>query len=436
MSRRRCVAVTGASGYIGERLCRLLIEAGMDVRALARRDPGIEGAGFHSYDLRGDIPSNALMGVDVVIHAATETVRGADPDVDAELAGLHRLLAAADSAGASLIFISSQSAQPNAPTNYGRFKAEAEQVVLARHGCVVRPGQVYGGREKGLWGALAAVARGAVAIPRFIPEPQVQPIHVDDLARALAALAHTEHRASRIYALADPCPVPFSRFIQMIGLARFGRAPVAIPVPFAPLLRMLRLAGRLGLKSGLVSRLQSLNVLPRLESEADMSLLLGHFLRFPEGIADKRISNRALLREGRVLFRYAHNSAPAPMLLRHYVRAVSTLDRKEPLTLPRVTRMLPLSLLLFDQPAARNRSGPTDPLTQRIDLALLLGESSVEHTDAFMLAAALPRRVLQLVAAGTALFADGVARLIDLVAGSLLDRLRPRPATAPSCNAV
>lgn len=428
MSAGRSIAVTGAGGYIGARLCRALLERGQIVRALARRDPGIPGVAFEPYDLRKEISSGALSGIDVVIHAATETARGSDPDIEAELAALDRLLDATKAAGASLIFISSQSARPDAPTSYGLLKARAEQVVLARQGAIVRPGQVFGGDERALWGSLVAIAHRAVAIPWFIPEPKVQPIHVDDLASALATLASTEPTTSRIYCLADPEPVPFSCFIRSIAMCRFGHAPMLVPVPIAPILAILRLGRMLGVGSGLLQRLQSLAELPRLDSAADMDDLVGLFKRFPNGVTDARARKRALIREGHTILRYALGKAPQASLLRDYARAVLSLDRAEPLCMSSLARMVPQSLIVFDQPGARDRAGPADPLSQRIDLAVLLGESSTQHVDGFMLGASPPRRLMQMLATAFALPFDVLARLVDLAVGTLLDRARPKPA--------
>jgi NADH dehydrogenase len=423
----KTVAVTGASGYVGVSLCRRLIAQGVAVRALSRRDPAIVGSTFVPYDLRRDLPPDALTGVDAVIHAAAETSLGSDPDGDAELAGLVRLLDASRAVQARFILISSQAARPDAPTGYGRLKAKAEEMVLARQGVVVRPGQVYGGPEKGLWGSLAAVARRAPVIPRFLPEPVVQPIHVEDLAEALAILALRASSEARIHAVADPAPVAFSRFIQLIALCRFGRMPWRLPVPMAPLLLAIRAAGALGIRPSFARRLASLNDLPILDSANDMARLGLAFQRFPAGLGRSPGGDAALIREGSILVRYATGARPSRWIVRRYVRALASLGETRPLEWPAVLCIAPSLLLWFDQPAARRRGGEDDALSRRIDLALLLAESSVEHVDSFLLASARPRRLAQMTSLAFALPAEALARLVDVVARPWLDRCRPRP---------
>lgn len=422
----KTVAVTGASGYVGEAVCRALTKRGISVRALSRRDPGIAGTHFIAYDLRHELEPGLLKGVHAVIHAATETSRGAEPDIDAEITAIHRLADAAEAASARLIFVSSQTARSDAPTGYGRLKARAEGIVLDRLGAVVRPGQVYGGLEKGLWGMLASVARRAPAIPRFAPEPRVQPIHIDDLAEALAVLACEARPSARLYAIADSRSVAFSRFIQLVAIFRFGRRPSRLPVPLAPIIWALRGVEKLGIRPAFAKRLASLNDLPALDSAADMAELIPEYRHFPAGACRGAACDRSLVREGAVLLRYVTGRKPSRWLLRSYARAVRSVGEAGPLELTGLTRLLPGALTLFDQPAARRRNGEQDALSRRIDLALLLGESSAQQADEFLMSPHTPTQLAQIAQLGLALPIEAVARLADALAGRWLDRVRPR----------
>ena len=418
----KLVAVTGASGYIGARICRLFLEQGVAVRALSRRDPQIAGADFRLYDLRRDLQPAVLAGMDAVIHAASETARGADVDIEAELEGLRQLLNAAESASARFVFISSQSAAPDAPTAYGRLKAKAEDMVLMRGGIVVRPGQVFGGEEKGLWKTLATLARRSPVVPRFVPEPTVQPIHVDDLAKALFLIALDPGVRSRVYALADPRPISFSRFIQLIAACRYGRLPVRVLIPMAPLIWGIRAAALLGLKPSFTSRLASLRSLRALRTEEDMASLGLEYRAFPDGVGRKNRYEAALIREGNILLHYATGKKSGRWLIRRYVRAVPALGAEHPLELAGIIRCWPGSLTLFDQRAARERAGPADVLSQRIDLALLIAESSPAHVSDFLPLEPLPGRLAQMARLAFFLPLEGVARLADAAAGKWIDR--------------
>ena len=165
----RLLVVTGASGYIGSRLCEAAWRAGWNVVALARRPPAVWGVEFRAYDLaqtrQVDLPAAAT----AIVHLAADT-QHAEPDLQQELAALRSLIEASEKTGARLVLVSSQAAAADAPTGYGRAKWQLEQLTLAAGGVVLRPGMVYGGREAGLFGrlcsAISALAdrAGAVAI--------------------------------------------------------------------------------------------------------------------------------------------------------------------------------------------------------------------------------------------------------------------------------
>ncbi|QFU85031.1 NAD-dependent epimerase/dehydratase family protein [Natronorubrum aibiense] len=77
-------AVTGATGFLGTRLCDLLLEAGWDVRGLSRptSDRGdLEGVDWHVGDLFDDETLRALVdGADVVFHLAGVSLWNATPE--------------------------------------------------------------------------------------------------------------------------------------------------------------------------------------------------------------------------------------------------------------------------------------------------------------------------------------------------------------------
>lgn len=425
------VAVTGASGYIGTALCQHLVERAVIVRGLSRRAPSVPGVTHVDYDLRRPVSAELLEGVDVCIHAAAETFRGADPDSTVELSGLEGLLNAAEASGSRFVFISSQTARTDAPTGYGRLKAEAEKRVLARGGLVVRPGQVYGGPEKGLWGSLTALAKHAPLIPRFLPEPVLQPVHVDDLAVAIGVLAFDLRLEPRIYAIADSRPINFSVFLSQVARIRFNRAPLRLPVPLAPIFLAERLVAAVGLRLEFARRLKSLSELPTLDSAADMHLLSLPRRPFPSGVGRTSRNRKALLLEGAILLRYLLDAKPSSRLIRRYVNALHSLGETQRLQIGFGPRLLPCLLSVFDQPGARRRAGSDDTFSRRTDLALLLAESSTRHVDGFLLSHHFANRLAQIGSVVLAIFGEAVARVIDLVFGRIwLDRIRPRTLEA------
>ena len=112
--------VTGATGFVGSHLTRLLIESGYGARALYRSEKKLEVlAGLDVEAIAGDLDDIALLesacaGCDVVFHVAAKADYWKDDDRDAlwrvNVEGTRNLLTAAQSAGVRrVIFTSSAS---------------------------------------------------------------------------------------------------------------------------------------------------------------------------------------------------------------------------------------------------------------------------------------------------------------------------------------
>lgn len=110
------VLVTGATGFLGEHLCRVLVERGHQVRGLARsRSAVLAEAGVEM--VRGDVQAGpelaqALVGVSAVFHLAGAVSR--DPDDTQRLMRLHvdgtrRVLTEMQRAGCARMILASTS---------------------------------------------------------------------------------------------------------------------------------------------------------------------------------------------------------------------------------------------------------------------------------------------------------------------------------------
>ena len=255
------VLVLGAGGFIGGRVCAGLLARGHDVvpcgrdaAALRRRFPGrlAMAADLARDGARDWLPR--LAGLDAVVQAAGAL---GGPDLEAVHArGPAALFDACAAAGvARLVQVSALGAGPGAPSRFHRTKREADEHLLrlraaaeaaggggGRGGwCVLRPSLVVGrgGRSTSLFAALAALPRP----PRLGPGTwRVQPLHVEDLARAVAEL------------LEAPAPVP--PLLDLVGpepmttdeLTRTLRAWLGLPeAPFLPIPEALL---RLGAAAG------------------------------------------------------------------------------------------------------------------------------------------------------------------------------------------
>ena len=368
------ILITGASGYIGERLVEHAGRAGHSVVAATRSRPANPALGWVAFDLAQAQSFHIPPGIDAVVHLAAVTT-ASDISPDTEITAARHLAQSANRAGARLLFVSSQVARQDAPTPYGQTKWAIEQIVTAAGGVSIRPGQVYGGPERGLFGLLVRLVRALPVIPAFMPAPRIQPIHVDDLARAILAALERVADSGCVLCLGSAQPVTFTSFLATIARQRVHATRIRVPVP-APLVLLgvsllgKSLAGRLGL-----DKLKSLFDVPPMETRADLAIL-GLVLRpIASGMArsgdDRR---RQLAAEGSAMLAYILGGRPDRAIVARYVRVIEKLRGGEALGLPGIFTRLPATLALVDTPASR--SPQADETGWRLSAALAIAEAS------------------------------------------------------------
>lgn len=209
------VAVTGASGFVGQALCPALAARGHQVVAIDRAAAG-DLAGLADW-------SRIVAGVDAVVHLAAlahahrhslERLRAVNVEVPLALGR------AAAQAGARLIFMSSVKAMgeetrgaaldeesPLAPQDaYGRAKADAEtalRAVAALDLTVIRPPLVYGpGVKANFLALMRAIARGW-PLPFASIANRRSLVYVGNLADAVVRCVESPGAAGRTYLVAD-----------------------------------------------------------------------------------------------------------------------------------------------------------------------------------------------------------------------------------------
>lgn len=253
--RKQGILVSGATGFLGRRLCERLQREGERVVALGRKRSAGPWDEFIEADLAsGRVDPGQLGGIGTIYHLASKAHAVAETPADAEsyrpviVEGTRRLLEAAREAGIGrFIFFSSVKAMgegnpdglplaamdetwPHTPQSpYGLAKAEAEQLVREsglEHAVILRPTMVFGPGEKGnLPRMVEAVRRG-----RFPPVPengnQRSMIHVDDLMEFAIRAASRPIAAGHTYILAAPEAVSTRQLYDAIraslGLPRQG----------------------------------------------------------------------------------------------------------------------------------------------------------------------------------------------------------------------
>ncbi|MEP6899655.1 MAG: NAD-dependent epimerase/dehydratase family protein [Rhodanobacter sp.] len=375
------IVVTGANGYIGRRLVDLAVNQGHQVIAASRQSLGRDA--WLSYDLLDPQAFLLPVDTDAIIHLAAQTGLADAADDELEVGAATDLLAQAMACGSRVLFVSSQSASVDAPTSYGRIKWRIEQRVVAAGGIAIRPGQVYGGDERGLFGTLTQSVRRLPVLPAFVPAPLIQPIHVDDLVLGLLQLVTAAEILPGVVQLGAEKPVTFTRFLRQISKQRIRRFRLFFPVPVVVLKAARRLAGartwqRLGL-----DRLDSLFALQPMSTSADLQRLQIEMRPLASGMHPSGDARRRwMLQEGRLVLRYLLKRPPGSMLLRRYVRAVVALRGEQPCRLPWWVARWPATLALLDDPKRLIKRMPE--LATRLDMALMLAEASTEGAERFL----------------------------------------------------
>jgi nucleoside-diphosphate-sugar epimerase len=200
MPRMR-IALTGATGFVGHPVCRLLIEDGHEVSVLVRNPDRLEDAS----ELRvvtGDLFNKLALaelvkGADAVLHlAGAIKARGREGFFAVNRDGTANLVQAAIEGGVKrFVHVSSLAAREPQLSDYGASKLAAEQAVTTpvtdMKTLIVRPSAVYGPGDEATLPLLKELMRSVAIIPGHSSQ-RFSLIHVNDLAVILYAALESE----------------------------------------------------------------------------------------------------------------------------------------------------------------------------------------------------------------------------------------------------
>ncbi|MBO0684250.1 MAG: NAD-dependent epimerase/dehydratase family protein [Candidatus Dormibacteraeota bacterium] len=235
------VAISGASGYLGRGLCSCFQDHGWRVLRLVR-SPRPGQSSDRRYDLADQPDPGLLAGVDVLVHAAYDLRLSRRDEVwRVNVEGTVRLLEAAERAGVGrIILLSSLSAYAGTGQLYGQAKLAIEAAAQALGAVVVRPGLVYGEQPGGMVGTLRRLTRLPL-VPLVAARSGLYPVHEDDLASTVVALAAVPDLPPGPIGVAPTEPVPFRTILAALAAAD-GRRCRFIPLPWQLVYASLRLA--------------------------------------------------------------------------------------------------------------------------------------------------------------------------------------------------
>lgn len=377
----RHVVVTGASGYIGRRLCDLLLASNVAVTALGRHRPALANPNLRyvpwslgeTPDASAFAASGSFPEPDAVIHLA-HVWDGSAPIVeDINVTGSLALLRASRQAGVPrFVFGSSIAARPGALNRYGRIKAAIEAELDPRSEIATRIGLVYGGALRGQWATLERLVRLPV-LPMLDPWTRVQPVHVDDLCEGLMRAAAPSSGALAVTVLAAKEPVSFGHFLRALARVRHGHRLFLLPVPSWLALVVIDITSRIpGLPRIDRERVLGLAGIRTVDS-GDSLAVLGLTLRpLEDGLVPQSFEiRRKLLSEARLLLTYVAGGAPSPGSLRRYVRSVEAAGSGS----PQLLRFGPLTTRFPALLRAVEAVGKGGLLARRLDIALRVLEN-------------------------------------------------------------
>ncbi len=236
----RLVVLVGGSGFFGSRIAQELLSQGARVRIAGRH-------GEHAFRLKplGNLGQVQFAPCDVTRPASiTAAMQGADAAVylvgafAGEVEALQRdgaglAAKAARTAGAqAFVYISAIGANAESDVRYARTKAEGEQAVLSAFpgATILRPSVLFG-EDDHFINMFAGLIAALPVLPVFGPEARLQPLFVDDAARAVAvALADPGSHGGRTYEIAGPQVLTMAELNRKIAAAQ-GRKRAFAELP-------------------------------------------------------------------------------------------------------------------------------------------------------------------------------------------------------------
>ena len=243
---RQIVTVFGGSGFLGRYVVQQLAASGAIVRACVR---DAESALFlKPFGDPGQIVPMAVRITDVddverAVEGASSVVNlvgilapwGKNTFQSAHVNGPRLIAEVCAAKGVErLVHISAIGADLQADSIYARTKAEGEQAVLEAFpaATIVRPSVVFGPEDKffNLFGGLACIAPVLPLIGGG--KTMFQPVYVNDVARAVAAILDIPATCGKTYELGGPKTYSFRSLMEYL-LTEIRRERALISVPFA-----------------------------------------------------------------------------------------------------------------------------------------------------------------------------------------------------------
>jgi len=236
------ILLVGASGLIGGHLRLRLRAAGHALLLAGRRPPAVLGEGESWLELDFAHPlapaqwAEQLRGVEVAVNAVGifRETRGQSFDALHQHGPIALFEACLQAGVRRVVQVSALGADADAASRFHCSKRAADDALLALpiEAAVAQPSLVFAAE-----GASTRLFLQVASLP-ILPLPgagrqRIQPIHVDDLTTALAALVESDSVVRGRVALVGPKPLTFADYLKQLR-AGLGLAPArALAIPAA-----------------------------------------------------------------------------------------------------------------------------------------------------------------------------------------------------------
>ncbi|MEO8040641.1 MAG: complex I NDUFA9 subunit family protein [Betaproteobacteria bacterium] len=239
----RSVCVIGGSGFLGSHIVNVLATRGLPVRIPTRnRDRAkhelilLPTADVTTADVHDPETLRRLVaGADAVI-SLVGVLDGRHDGFRRNHVELPRRIVAAcrDEGVKRLVHVSSLGASADAPSEYQRSKAEGESEIAAAaqydiRTTIFRPSVVFG-RGDHFLSLFARLARALPVIPLGCAGAKFQPIHVEDVARALVTSLDNPDAFGQRYDLCGPKVYTLRELVEY-ACALLGLERAVVPLP-------------------------------------------------------------------------------------------------------------------------------------------------------------------------------------------------------------
>jgi uncharacterized protein YbjT (DUF2867 family) len=256
----KIVTVFGGSGFLGRQVVRALCRQGWRVRVAMRR-PHLGG----DARLAGDVGQvqlvqanvrnrnsikRALENANAVVNLVAVLYERGSQTFNGTIAlGARNIAQLAAEAGIKkLVYVSAIGASADSRSGYARAKAQAEASTLEAvpTATILRPSIMFG-PEDGFFSRFARMSRLTPILPLIGGSTKFQPVHVGDVADAVAAALAKPEAQGQTYELGGPRTYTMKEMLQYITRT-IDRPRVLLPIP-------MLFAAPLGYTIGALSKL-------------------------------------------------------------------------------------------------------------------------------------------------------------------------------------